>query len=229
MQNLLEKKRDSFVKIPVTEIIINFIGLLSLVVSLSQIDSGSLWFGVILFCLAVWFSLTGYLICAAIRNRYTHDQLFADIVGIGLNEHMFNLMIVQNRQNKVLTVYDELWDMWLFPYKKALTQEEGTEADLSEISAVRDYFSTIAEVDRNKIKCNLTYQEYTDKCSVSDKIQKIYYHRFFVITAEDLPDTDEFEVNGNKFRWWYISDLEVDQKTKKHNAEIVATVKNKVL
>lgn len=228
LQNLLEKKRDSIVKVSATEIFINTLGTISLGASLSQIED-RFWSNILLCCLASWLIVAFFLMCKAVKNRYSHDQLFADIVGIGLNEHIFNLMIVQNNQNKVLTVYDERWKMWLFPYKKALTQEEGTEAELLETSKVRDYFSSLIKVDRDKIKCCLKYQEYTNKYSVSDKIQKIYYHRFFEITSENLPDTEEFEISGHKFRWWYINDLEVDEQTKKYNAEIVATVKNKIL
>lgn len=228
LQNLLEKKRDHIVRVPANEIVMNVIGAISIGVSLLQADD-KFWFGLLIFCLSAWGIVTVHLVVRAAKNKYSHERLFADIVGIGLNEHVFNLMIVQNKQNKVLTVYDDRWKMWLFPYKKALTQEEGTDADLVETAKVRDYFSSMAQVDRNSINCCLKYHEYTSKYSVSDKIQKFYYHRFFVLTSEGLPDADEFEIGGRKFRWWFINDLEVDDNTRKHNAEIVATVKNKIL
>ena len=78
-------------------------------------------------------------------------------------------------------------------------------------------------------ECSLRLRQYTRKYSVSDKVNKVYYHRFFRIMTDKLPDTEEFEINGNKCRWWNISDLEVDPKTQKNNAEIIAAVKNEVL
>ena len=144
-------------------------------------------------------------------------------------EHMFNLLIVQNREKKVLTIWDQRWEMWLFPYKKAISAEEGSEADLVETKAVRDYFSDLTLAGRAQTECVLKYQEYTSKYSVSDKVHKVYYHRFFQINSDTLPETEEFEISGNRFRWWNIGDLEVDPKTRENNAEIVATVKNRIL
>ena len=62
----------------------------------------------------------------------------------------------------------------------------------------------------------------------SDNIEKVYYHRYFVINSDDFPQTEEFEINGSKYKWWRIEDLELDPKTIESNAEIVAAIKNEL-
>lgn len=214
---------------PAAGIAANVVALLAFSGSLIQLQPGSTWFNLLLCVFALWVCASAFLTTKAFRNSYSHDRLYSDIIGIGLDEHMFNLIIVQNRQKKVLTVFDERWNMWLFPHREAITSEEGTEADRAETDAVKEHLSCIAKIGRDRITCSLKHREYTCKYSEADKIQKICYHRFFTVSAEELPDTDEFEISGCRFRWWYLNELETDPKTRKHNAEIVATVKNKVL
>lgn len=185
----------------------------------------------ILFAVAgsLWFFMTVSAMISGMKNNYSHAQLFKDIEGISLNEHPFNLMVIQHPQNrKILTVYDQRWDMWMLPYKKALSSEEGTRADNKETNLVQEYLQVTFNLPEDS-ECSLKLRQYTRKYSVSDKVNKVYYHRFFRIMTDKLPDTEEFEINGNKCRWWNISDLEADPKTQKNNAEIIAAVKNEVL
>ena len=85
-------------------------------------------------------------------------------------------------------------------------------------------------IPEDRINTSLRLTDYTRKYSVSDKIDKVYFHRYFKVTADDLnTDNDEFEINGTKYRWWSISDLEIDPKSVQYNSEIIATVKNEVL
>ena len=44
--------------------------------------------------------------------------------------HPFDLMIIQNSdKTRVLTVFDNRWGMFLFPYRKMNVVDEGKEAD----------------------------------------------------------------------------------------------------
>ena len=235
LQLLLERKRDSIVhSLSLKQIAADVIALLSIGSSCVQwFNTGNSMYG-ILFAMVVaagsfWFFVTVSAIFSGWKNKYSHEQLFADIEGISRNEHPFSLMIIQHPKNrKILTVYDRRWDMWLLPYKKAASSEEGTRADNREKDLVQEYLQATFNIP-NDSECSLKLRQYTRKYSVSDKVDKIYYHRFFRIMTDKLPDTEEFEINGNKCSWWTMSDLEVDPKTQKNNAEIIATVKNEVL
>ena len=232
---LLERKRDSIVHSPsLKQIVADLIALLSIGYSCVQwFDAGNVMHG-LLFALVVlagvfWFFVTASAIISGMKNKYSHEQLFDDIKGISRNEHPFNLMVIQHPQNrKILTVYDRRWDMWLLPYKKASSSEEGSRSDKRETDLVQEYLQVTFGIPEDS-ECSLRLRQYTHKYSVSDKVDKVYYHRFFRIMTDKLPDTEEFEINGNKCRWWNISDLEVDPKTQKNNAEIIAAVKNEVL
>ena len=232
---LLERKRDSIVhSCSWQQLVADFIALLSISSSCVQwFDTGNAIYGLlsvlVVFAGAFWLLVTVSSIIRGMKNNYSHAQLFKDIEGISLNEHPFNLMVIQHPQNrKILTVYDQHWDMWMLPYKKALSSEEGTRADNKETNLVQEYLQVTFNLPEDS-ECSLKLSQYTRKYSVSDKVDKVYYHRFFRIMTDKLPDTEEFEINGNKCRWWNISDLEVDPKTQKNNAEIIAAVKNEVL
>jgi hypothetical protein len=49
-----------------------------------------------------------------------------------------------------------------------------------------------------------------------------------LLNSDDFPQTEEFEINGSKYKWWRIEDLELDPKTIESNAEIVAAIKNEL-
>lgn len=140
-------------------------------------------------------------------------------------------MIIQNKDNnKILTTYDKRWDMWLFPYKKGTSSGEGTKSDNDELQVTVKYLSETFHIDEIRVHCNLSLTQCTRKHSESDKLFKVYYHRFFKVSVEGLPtDKDEFEIDGIRYRWWSMQDLEIDPKTRLNNSEIVATVKNEVL
>ena len=91
------------------------------------------------------------------------------------------------------------------------------------------YLSELLHTSEQSIDCEMALRKTIEKYSVSDKVNKTYDHRFFKVTGEKLPKDDDFEIAGIKFRWWNISDLEVEPKTVENNSEIVAAVKNEVL
>ena len=84
------------------------------------------------------------------------------------------------------------------------------------------------ELSEKTVDCHLALTKTERKQSKSDNIEKVYYHRYFVINSDDFPQTEEFEINGSKYKWWRIEDLELDPKTIESNAEIVAAIKNEL-
>lgn len=228
---LLEKRRDSIVKIHKQQIITNLLGVITVVSACLQFADNQKYFILFLIFGTLWIILTILNLLHNYNNKYSHEKLLNDIEGLGINEHQFNIMVIQNKSNgKVLTTKDKRCDMWLFPYKKSVSGKLGTKADQEENLSIKEYLSVLFNIPEDRINTSLRLTDYTRKYSVSDKIDKVYFHRYFKVTADDLnTDNDEFEINGTKYRWWSISDLEIDPKSVQYNSEIIATVKNEVL
>ena len=231
LQLLLEQKRDS-IGTPNfgTNLSANALGALSLVVSLTQFSSHGWVFITCLVFALCWIVFTAFRTLGQWRNRYDHKRLFSDIEALDMKGHPFDLMIIQNRdKNRVLTFFDKRWGMFLFPYKKMNVTNEGKQADKKELDYVTGYLAEFLQVPESSIHAEMSLRAFTEKYSVSDKVNKIYDHRFFKVSVDNLNEEEQFELAGTKFKWWTISDLEIDPDTKAHNSEIVATVKNEVL
>ena len=231
---LLEKRRDSIVHSASGKVIAaDILALLSLCTASFQLFvADSIIFGALMvFAGSIWIAITLSNYIYRKKNALSHEQLFKEIEGIGNNEHPFNLMIIQNKTtNKILTVYDKRWDMWLLPYEKASSSEGGSNADKTETALVREYLNAVLGINNeDAAQCKLSFSEHTRKYSVSDNVFKVYYHRFFKVATSCLPETEEFEICGTRYRWWYFADLEIDPKTQQNNSEIIATVKREVL
>ena len=144
--------------------------------------------------------------------------------------HPFDLMIIQNSdKSRVLTIFDNRWGMFLFPYRKMTVIDQGPEADQKELSYVTGCLAELLRTPIDSIHAEMSLRAFTEKYSVSDKVRKLYDHRFFKVSVDNLNEEEQFELAGTKFKWWRISDLEADPDTIAHNSEIVAMVKNEVL
>lgn len=165
------------------------------------------------------------------KNRYSHNELYKDISALDKLAHPFNIIVIQNKaKNKVLTTYDKRWNMWLFLYKKASSNNQGASFYNKELSFIKEHLASLFNISIDSISGSYALQEFTEKYSVSDKCDKTYDHRFYKISIDNLPeDNDTFEIDGTKYKWWNINDLEIDAKTVENNSEIVAKIKNEVL
>jgi hypothetical protein len=137
--------------------------------------------------------------------------------------HPFDLMIIQNSdKSRVLTIFDSRWGMFLFPYRKMTVIDQGPEADQKELSYVTGCLAELLRTPAHSIHAEMSLRALTEKYSVSDKVSRLYDHRFFKVSVDNLNEEEQFELAGTKFKWWRISDLEADSDTIAHNSEIVA-------
>lgn len=132
--------------------------------------------------------------------------------------HEFSLLAISRSDNRYLQVYDERWSCWLFPYYRS------TDNNLENV----DY--KISEQLRFDI--STSYVTHTKHCkySVSDKVYKIYHHKLYQALLEELPKNmqdDEFELEGRKYKWMNIVEMEKDPNIMEKNDDIVAFVKMK--
>lgn len=143
-------------------------------------------------------------------------QLFAEYqTGV---QHEFSLLAIKNSENKFLQVYDERWNCWLFPYLRS-TDDNKENVD----KKASDLLNT---------DVNTTYVSVTKHCkfSASDQVYKIYNHKLYsaVIGDSERANADEFEVDGQKYRWMSFAEMEADSKTMENNEEVIAFVKSKI-
>ena len=143
-------------------------------------------------------------------------QLFAEVTSG--TSHEFLLLAVKNPEGKYLQVFDERWNNWLFPYyrgcdnNKELVDEAVKELLQKELSA--DYVG-------KAIHC---------KYSVSDKVYKHYNHKLYKVVLENIPENmsaESFELDGKKYSWKSMEELEKNESIMEINDDVIAFVKSK--
>lgn len=68
------------------------------------------------------------------------------------------------------------------------------------------------------------------KYSVSDNVYKIYNHKLYKLLLEAIPKNmmeQIFEIDGIKYRWMTIQEMEKDARIMEVNEEVVAFVTTK--
>ena len=69
------------------------------------------------------------------------------------------------------------------------------------------------------------------KYSERDKINKIYQHSLYQAIITEFPPfmkADEFTIEGIKYKWWTISDMEKDPEIWQKNNDVISFVKEKI-
>lgn len=150
------------------------------------------------------------------RDLFKVLQLFAEYqTG---TQHDFTLLAIKDSGNRFLQVYDERWGCWLFPYLRSTDNNKANaDARATEILGI----SAIS-----------TYVAVTKHCkySASDDVYKIYNHKLYSVEAGDSvrANTDEFIIEGQKYKWMSFAEMESDTVTMELNEEVIAFVKSKV-
>ena len=132
--------------------------------------------------------------------------------------HEFSLLAVVNSNGEYLQKWDNRWETWLFPYVRS-TDNNKTDVD-SYASELLDEIVESKYVDCAK-HC---------KYSVSDNVYKIYNHKLYKLLLENIPENmreQTFEIDGIKYKWMSIEEIEHDEKIMEVNEEVVAFVKSK--
>lgn len=143
-------------------------------------------------------------------------QLFAEhLTG---TQHDFSLLAIKNSKNRFLQVYDERWGCWLFPYLRSTDDnKENVDKKASELLGT---------------DVNTSYVSVTKHCkySASDEVYKIYNHKLYSIMIDDSQGaaSEEFEVDGQRYKWMSFAEMESDAETMKNNEEVIAFVKSKM-
>ena len=132
--------------------------------------------------------------------------------------HEFSLLAVVNSSGQYLQKWDSRWEAWLFPYIRS--------TDTNKIDI---------DIYASKLLGETVETKYVDcakhcKYSVSDNVYKIYNHKLYKLLFDVIPENimeQTFEIDGIKYRWMSIQEMEKDARTMEVNEEVVAFVKSK--
>ena len=132
--------------------------------------------------------------------------------------HAFSLLAIKNTSGQYLQKYDDRWESWLFPYiRSPEDNKDNVDRCVSRLLGV--------EVETKYVTCAKHC-----KYSVSDEVYKIYNHKLYKCLLESIPKNmvnETFEIDGNKYRWMSVQEMESDERIMEINDDVVAFVKAK--
>ena len=166
------------------------------------------------------------MLVKSIKNKYNHIDLLADIRDLNEIQHPFSIVAVKDTFNKFpnrfLLYYDERWDCkFFFSYR---TVDDN-------IANIKARLSHELNIPENKIDTKYFANRIDRKFSVSDQIVKTYNHALYQATISEFTEIlkqDQFVIDGKKFFWMTIPEMERDPEIQKKNLDIVHFVQENI-
>ena len=119
-------------------------------------------------------------------------------------EHEHSIIIIR-KENKYLNIYDERWQMNLFPNIKGHEEKK-----------IKEYVEDELSIPIKEIKYLM--EKHHEKYSLSHKENRKYHHYFY----EVIPSTLEKQEKGN---FYTLEELLKDPKEKENNEDIINYIK----
>lgn len=165
-------------------------------------------------------------VCIARGRSFSHEMLLKEIIDMNEVTHPFSIVAIKDSYNdfpnRFLLYYDERWNCWFFPNYKTLSD------DSSNTSNICEHLSAQLKLPADSIRLELKGEAVHRKYSVSDEQQKVYDHKFYSASVDSFLDAeqrDHFSIDGIKYIWMSISDMEKDPVIQERNSDIVAYIK----
>ena len=178
--------------------------------------------GIVYTCYAIY-----YTFCA-IKNPFNKDRLYEEIEEENLmKEHPHSIVLIKDtfhsNDNRFLLYYDARWNCRLFLNYATITSDY--ELDMENI--VR-HLQMELKVSKNNLDGAFAFEKVHEKYSVSAKENRCYRHRFYQFLIKQFDEKieqDSFEIDGKKFYWMSIAEMEQDKRIMEVNSDIVSMVK----
>ena len=166
------------------------------------------------------------MIAKSVKDKYSHTELYNDIEKLNSIQHRFSIVAVKDTfnqyPNRFLLYYDERWDCkFFFSYK---TVDNDTDNIITKLS-------NELKIDRSNIKIDFKTEQIQQKYSVSHNEDRVYDHRVYSAEISKFRrglTADEFEIDGKKYYWMTIQDMERDLRIKEVNSDVVGLIKASV-
>lgn len=148
--------------------------------------------------------------------------LAKDIEHLNQIQHNHSLVIIE-KSDKFLVYYDERWDCKLFLNYK--TQNRNNEEHIME-SVAADL-----KLNRDSLQCTYISSRVQEKYSVSHQENRVYNHRLYEISIENLPENlkkQDFKIGNKHYYWMTMQEMEKDENIQKKNLEVLDFVKESI-
>lgn len=224
---LLEKKKAYIGKSVTFDSILSAVSFLIAVVFATYKDflglSGSTWKIIGVF-FGLFFTIKAiYDLVINKKNQYTHDDLLEDINNLNKIASRHSIVVIKDSFNKYSNrylVYDDVrWDCKFFINYK--TNEDN-------ITFIRKHLSSDLKIDIDSISLDFVTEKINSKYSNSNNKVKTYEHRFYIAKIDDIPKSmqeDNFMIDGKRYHWMTLYDLQQDDDVIKKNSDVLDVVK----
>lgn len=231
LRYLLEQKRDYIGHFSSNGIADTFAGvtfLASLLVSNYQdvwIISGAS-IKTFLCLLGIIFTVRGVYMVVK-KDLYNQEDLYNDIEKLNSITHNHSIVAIKDTfnpyPNRFLLYFDERWGCkFFFSFKTSENDAENIKLRLS----------SELQVDPSDISVTYKTHRIQTKHSVSHNEERTYDHSLYSAEISHFPEDsmqNEFEINGKKFYWMSISEMEQDKTIMKINSDVVGFVKDVIV
>ena len=175
--------------------------------------------------LGILFSVRGvYMMIRSAQRKYGYEALHKDIKGLNQNTHPFSIIAIKDTfneyPNRFLLYYDERWDCKLFINYRTKPSDEENEIN------IRERLSHELKIAPSKIVVTKRCERIQRKFSFSDQIEKCYEHTIYQVSIpfSDKLRQDKFVIDGKKYYWMTIADMQMDTSIQNKNLDVVGYV-----
>ena len=161
------------------------------------------------------------------KYKYDHEHLFHDIENLDEVLHRFSLVAVKDTfnqfSNRFLLHYDSNWNCWFF-FSFPTNPEQNEESIIQRLS-------NQLKLPASAIRLHYVTDRLQPKFSIKDNINKVYQHSLYQAWISDFPENmrkTEFTIEGVKFKWMTIAEMETNDSIMKINHDVVSFVKEKI-
>ena len=176
----------------------------------------------------------GIIYYKSLKNKYTINNLYNDIIRLSKDTSEFSLLIIkdssQEHINKILLAYDKRWHYYQLPYIKSDFN------DTDNINNCKNKASSYLRIPTNIIEISYLGDNYVEKYSVSNKRSKNYHHKFYkidIILKNDKTikkstkklKRKAFKVDGKKYKWFTLDEMLNNQKMMEYNRDVIDKIK----
>ena len=177
---------------------------------------------------AIAYTLWGILMVVDTQKKqFNHEKLFEEMKNANEIEHPFSIVAIKDTfeqyPNKYLLYYDTRWNCWFFFNFQTKNDERQNE------TSIKKGLSAKLKIDAEKFELEFKDEAIHHKYSESDKRNKYYHHSLYNCVIKEFSDElkqESFTIDGVKYAWMTIDEMEKNTSIKKKNSEVVEFVKH---
>lgn len=154
-----------------------------------------------------------------IKNNITQENLLDEINNLDEITHRHSIIAIKNTfdkfSNKFLTYYDKRWDCDFFINYKSVENME---------TVIKEKLSNEFKINKDKILVEFKGNAIQRKYSMSDQINKIYDHSFYLVTIlefNDIEKNNTFTLDTTQYTWLSIHEMKENQNTVSKNLDVI--------